>query len=194
MSTTRISSTDLRPRFAEALRSAAGGDPVVITRHGKPVAALIAADQLRRLESPPAGGESPGGGSRSTGADAVTRGIGANDLTTPFHAAAGAPIGRYLEDRRRSCACRLLVDTELDVQTIALLVGYRARKSSPEPSGGAKVCVRRCTASSEAGCRKRPWMRLSRAAGACACIPRAANWSGTAGGLLALPAPGIEVQ
>ncbi len=54
-----------------------------------------------------------------------TLGVGANDLTTRFHAAAGAPIRRYREDRRLECACRLLVDAELDVETIASLLGYR---------------------------------------------------------------------
>ncbi len=52
----RVSCSELRARFAEALRSAEAGDPVVITRHGKPAAALIAAAQLPRLEQPrPAG-------------------------------------------------------------------------------------------------------------------------------------------
>ncbi len=47
---TRISSSELRARRAEALRSAAGGDPGVITRHGKSAVAWIGADQPRRLE------------------------------------------------------------------------------------------------------------------------------------------------
>ncbi len=34
--TPRVSSSELRTRLAEALRSAAAGDPVVITRRGKP--------------------------------------------------------------------------------------------------------------------------------------------------------------
>ncbi len=59
---TRISSTDLRSRLAEALRSAEGGSPVVITLHGKPAAALIAADQLERLERSAVAEGPPGDG------------------------------------------------------------------------------------------------------------------------------------
>ncbi len=50
---TSYSLTDLRRRLAEALRQAEGGEPVVITRHGKPAAALIGAGQLARLARPP---------------------------------------------------------------------------------------------------------------------------------------------
>ncbi len=182
----RISSTDLRLRLAEALRSAEGGERVVITRHGKPTAALIGADRLEHLERtangvrPPdeeslAGGDD--GGEASSRGEAPTPeqlleraaagslrrierdleqlpeklkpvlgmirenlfqprltverikrvlGVGANDLTTRFHAAAGAPIRDYREDRRLECASRLLVDTELDLETVAMLVGYRS--------------------------------------------------------------------
>ncbi len=185
ISMTKISSTDLRPRLAEALRSAEGGDPVVITRHGRPAAALIAADQLELLERAAAGERAAG--DRTPGdadADASRRGpapeelleraaapslrrieldlervpeklrpvlgiirqnlfqprltvgqikralgVRANDLTTRFRAATGATIGRYLEDRRLECACRLLVDTRLDVETVALLVGYRDKET-----------------------------------------------------------------
>lgn len=184
----RISSSELRPRLAEALRSAEGGDPVVITRHGRPAAALIAADQLARWSRP--AGDEVGGteaeAPRQQGDDTTqtaseqkaperlleraaagsrrriehdlerlpetlkpvlvmirenlfqprltverikrSLGVGANDLTTRFHAAAGAPIREYLENRRLECACRLLEDTELDVQTVALLVGHRGRE------------------------------------------------------------------
>ncbi len=188
---TEISCSELRIRLAEALRTAEGGEPVVITRHGKPAAALIAADHLARPSPPAAGGdrvdaaatERDAGGEPATGPGAGTDqptpeelleraaapslrrieldlgrlpdklkpvlamirenlfqprltverikrvlGLGANDLTTRFHAAAGAPIGRYLDDRRMECACRLLTDTELDVETIALLVGHRSKE------------------------------------------------------------------
>ncbi len=182
----RISATNLRPRLAEALRSAEGGEPVVITRHGRPAAALIAADQLPRLEQAPAV-EDPPVDAPETGGDTAAEvstgvaapspeelferaaepslrrieedlervpeelrpvlvlvrdnlfqppltvqsirralGVGAHDLTTRFHAAAGAPIREYFEDRRLECASRLLVDSVLDVETIALLVGYRS--------------------------------------------------------------------
>ncbi len=182
-----FSSSELRTRLAEALRSAESGDTIVITRHGKPAAALIAADQLPRLKQPPAAPaeEAPGdappagrdaeaaGGGEPTpqqlleraAAPALRRiahdldrlpeklkpvlriirdnlfqpglkvkhikqalGVGANDLTTRFRAAAGAPIREYLDDRRLECAARLLVDTGLDVETIALLIGHRKRE------------------------------------------------------------------
>ncbi len=188
-----ISCSELKTRLAEALRTAEGGERVVITRHGKPTAALIAADQLARRSPPAAGGDrvdaaaterdagdpTAGPGDSAAGPDEPTPeelleraaapslrriefdldrlpdklkpvlqmirqnlfqprltvgrikralGVGANDLTTRFHAAAGAPIGRYLDDRRMECACRLLTDTELDVETIALLVGHRSKE------------------------------------------------------------------
>ncbi len=178
----KISSSELRARLAEALRSAEGGEPVVITRHGKPAAALIAADQVPRMEPRQAGegapdGESPAGdgeaaapGAEPTPEELLERaaapsrrrieldlarlpaklkpvlvtirenlfqpgltvklikralGVGANDLTTRFRDATGAPIREYFENRRLESASRLLVDTELDVQTIARLVGHR---------------------------------------------------------------------
>ncbi len=180
-----ISSSELRTRLAEALSSAEGGETVVITRYGKPAAALIAADRLPRGSQPPAGQAPPGeaspgdhdgeaeasaGGGEPTPEQLLERaaeptrrriahdldrlpktlkpvlvmirdnlfqprltvqhikrtlGVGANDLTTRFRAVAGAPIRQYLDDRRLECAARLLVDTRLDVETIALLVGHR---------------------------------------------------------------------
>ncbi len=47
-----ISAAEAKSHFAEALRRAESGEVVVITRYGKPVAALISADDLsgvRRL-------------------------------------------------------------------------------------------------------------------------------------------------
>ncbi len=181
---TSLSLTNLRPRLAEALRLAESGEPVVITRHGKPAAALIAASQLAQLARPPASeseGEPAAGDDAAedqsssepspeellarAAAPALRRidldlerlpaklkpvlglirrnlfhprltvrriqralGIGGHDLTTRFHAAAGAPIRDYLEDRRLECACRLLVDSQLDIETIARLVGYRGKE------------------------------------------------------------------
>jgi prevent-host-death family protein len=49
-----LSAAEAKSRFAEALRRAEGGDVVVITRYGKPVAALVSADDLagvRRLRA-----------------------------------------------------------------------------------------------------------------------------------------------
>lgn len=180
-----ISSSDLRTRLAELLRTAEDGEPVVITRHGKPTAALIPADQLTNMP-PPASerassedtdrtpADEPVAGSGDGTAEPTPKelraqamaptlrrieldldrlpdklkpvlvlirdnllqprltverikqaiGVGANDLTTQFGDVAGESIGKYREDRRLECACRLLVDTQLDVKTIASLLGY----------------------------------------------------------------------
>jgi len=45
-----LTTAEAKARFSEALREAANGDPVVITRHGRPVAALVRAEDLRTLE------------------------------------------------------------------------------------------------------------------------------------------------
>ncbi len=50
--------------------------------------------------------------------------VGGHDFTTDFARAAGAPIHRYLTDRRLETAGRLLVDTDLAVRQIARVVGY----------------------------------------------------------------------
>ncbi len=55
--------------------------------------------------------------------------VGAHDFTTDFARAAGAPIHRYLTDRRLEAAARLLVDTELEVRAIGRLVGYGSFES-----------------------------------------------------------------
>ena len=52
-----------------------------------------------------------------------------HDITTELKKATGATIGQYLEDRRLETACRLLVDTGLEVQTIAFLVGYSGSRA-----------------------------------------------------------------
>ncbi len=41
---------EAKAHFADCLRSAERGEPVVITRHGKAVAAVVAAEDLERLE------------------------------------------------------------------------------------------------------------------------------------------------
>ncbi|MBI4520633.1 MAG: type II toxin-antitoxin system Phd/YefM family antitoxin, partial [Gemmatimonadetes bacterium] len=45
-----VSVAEAKARFSAVLRSAEGGRPVVITRHGKPVAALVRADELEQIE------------------------------------------------------------------------------------------------------------------------------------------------
>ncbi len=76
----------------------------------------------------------------------ATLGIGGHSLTTRFHRVTGAPIRRYLEDRRLECACRLLASTRLEVSEIARLVGYRSVKVFSEAFGrrlGARPTVYR---------------------------------------------------
>ncbi len=45
----QVSAAEAKARFAECLRSAEDGEPVVITRYGKPVAAIVSAEELERL-------------------------------------------------------------------------------------------------------------------------------------------------
>ena len=46
----QLSVKEAKANFAECLRTAERGLPVVITRHGKRVAALVAASELEQLE------------------------------------------------------------------------------------------------------------------------------------------------
>jgi prevent-host-death family protein len=47
---TTVSAAKAKAEFAECIRKAEAGDPVVITRHGKAVVALVRADRLQQLE------------------------------------------------------------------------------------------------------------------------------------------------
>jgi prevent-host-death family protein len=42
----RISAVQAKAQLADCLRKAESGEPVIITRHGKPVAALVAMDRV----------------------------------------------------------------------------------------------------------------------------------------------------
>ena len=55
-----IGAAEAKTRFAEYLSAAESGQPVVITRYGKPVAALVAAEDLVQLERLRAGGPDAG--------------------------------------------------------------------------------------------------------------------------------------
>ncbi len=46
----RIPAADAKARFAECLRTAEKGQAIIITRHGKDVAAIIPAEELSRME------------------------------------------------------------------------------------------------------------------------------------------------
>jgi prevent-host-death family protein len=68
---TTVSAAKAKAEFAECMRKAEAGDPVVITRHGKAVVALVRADRLQQLErlrsaSPAAGLASLAGGWRDS--------------------------------------------------------------------------------------------------------------------------------
>jgi prevent-host-death family protein len=47
---TTVSAAKAKAEFAECMRKAEAGDPVVITRHGKAVVALVRVDRLQQLE------------------------------------------------------------------------------------------------------------------------------------------------
>ena len=42
--------SDVKAHFSEFVRAAEHGEPIVITRHGQPVAALVGSDELRQLQ------------------------------------------------------------------------------------------------------------------------------------------------
>ncbi len=69
---TTVSAAKAKAEFAECMRKAEAGDPVVITRHGKAVVALVRADRLQELErlrsaGPAAGLAGLAGGWRGSG-------------------------------------------------------------------------------------------------------------------------------
>ena len=204
-----FTASDAKNQFADALRRAEGGDVVLITRFGKPSAALISAERLAQLEEladaaqaadavaesgpvaapetvlepvpEPMAAEVSSAVPVAVPADApadlvegtpealleeaaaaglrridydlarlpeklrpvlrlirgnlfhprltvervkATLKIGGHDLTSHFRRVTGAPIRRYVDDRRLEAASRLLVDSELTVEVIARLVGY----------------------------------------------------------------------
>jgi prevent-host-death family protein len=47
---TMVTAARAKAEFAEYVRKAEAGEPVLITRHGKPVVALVPADELAQLE------------------------------------------------------------------------------------------------------------------------------------------------
>ena len=46
----RVSAAQAKSQLAECLRKAESGEPVIITRHGKPVAVLIGGDRMALIE------------------------------------------------------------------------------------------------------------------------------------------------
>lgn len=59
-SSTTVSIAKAKARLAKWVRTAEDGEPVIITRHGKPVAALVRVEDVERLERLRAAG--PAGG------------------------------------------------------------------------------------------------------------------------------------
>jgi prevent-host-death family protein len=47
---TTVTAAEAKAEFAACLRRAEAGDSIVITRHGKPVVAMVRADRLEQLE------------------------------------------------------------------------------------------------------------------------------------------------
>ncbi len=79
---------EAKAHFADCLRSAERGDAVVITRHGKAVAAVVAAEDLERLERLRAAG--PEGGLASVaggweGSEDVAESIRRTKRSRPGH-------------------------------------------------------------------------------------------------------------
>lgn len=61
--TLEISMTEARAQLSDlANRAVYGGERIVLTRHGKPFAALISAEDLARLEAPSTAGEGSSAG------------------------------------------------------------------------------------------------------------------------------------
>jgi prevent-host-death family protein len=56
----RRSIAEVKARFAECLRQVEDGEPIVITRHGRAIAALVDVDLLDRLERLRAAGPESG--------------------------------------------------------------------------------------------------------------------------------------
>ena len=57
---TKIAASDAKAHFADCLRSAEKGETVVITRHGKAVAAIVPPDVLAQIERLRAAGPQAG--------------------------------------------------------------------------------------------------------------------------------------
>ena len=57
---TTVTAARAKAEFAECVRKAEAGEPVLITRHGKAVVALVPADQLDQLERLRSAGASAG--------------------------------------------------------------------------------------------------------------------------------------
>ena len=56
----RLSVAEAKATFSERIRDVESGEPILITRHGRPVAALVRAEDAEQLERLRASG--PGGG------------------------------------------------------------------------------------------------------------------------------------
>lgn len=81
-----VTAVEAKARFSDCIRVAENGRAVLITRHGKPVAALVAAEDLKRLDRLRAAGPMAGlaglvGGWK--GSDELVRLVGRTRRTRP---------------------------------------------------------------------------------------------------------------
>lgn len=56
----QLSVAEAKARFSECIRDAEGGDPVLVTRNGRPVAAIVSAEQLALVKRVEAASEGRG--------------------------------------------------------------------------------------------------------------------------------------
>lgn len=98
--TRHISVAEAKATLSEQIRQVEGGASVVITRHGKPVAALVATDTIEHLERLRAAGPESGLASIAGGWE------GSEELVTGnlrhLERVPGLRLERVLDDARRS--------------------------------------------------------------------------------------------
>lgn len=56
----QLSVAEAKARFSECIRDAEGGEPVLVTRNGRPVAAIVSAEQLALVKRVEAASEGRG--------------------------------------------------------------------------------------------------------------------------------------
>ncbi len=93
-----VSTAELKNRTNEVLRTALAGDPVVVTRHGRPVASLLRLEEgdLATLAQAGARGRRPATGRTARRPDTLTRSPGAPLPLGPYqYAAFPQPFGTF---------------------------------------------------------------------------------------------------
>jgi prevent-host-death family protein len=92
--TKRLSAAQAKAHFADCIRQAEQGDSVIVTRHGRPVAAIVAATNLKELQRLQAAG--PGAGLASlaggwAGSEELVRTVARSKRSRPRRL---PPLGR----------------------------------------------------------------------------------------------------